>query len=241
VTGLRSAISLLTIIPVQAPEGDLRSSIVFFPVVGALLGVFAAMCAYLATLLLPAPIAGAAIAGLLAVITGGLHEDGLADVADAFRSTRTPEQIAQILKDSRVGSHAVLTLIVFIMIRAQSFGVLALRRDWIGIVLAVTLSRCAPVLLGYLSRPFGDGLGAQFIGAISYSRTVVVVVLGVVALTSAGWRVALALVGVNALVVLCARRYFERRLGGVTGDCLGAVTQVCETASLLVFVCLSST
>ena len=110
------AVQFLTVIPVRAGTTPAEAA-AFFPLVGALLGACAAAFLNLAF----PPSIGALLAVLfLVAATGGLHEDGLADVFDAFRAGRPPEKIHAILKDSRIGTYGALALIIAVLLRWQT-------------------------------------------------------------------------------------------------------------------------
>ncbi|MDZ4798973.1 MAG: adenosylcobinamide-GDP ribazoletransferase, partial [Bryobacteraceae bacterium] len=117
---LLGAIQFLTIIPVRTQTANPGQSALFFPLVGAALGI-AGACALIASRgYLPWSLASLLVLALWSLITGGLHEDAVADVADAVRAWRTPEHIHAILKDSRIGAHGATALIFLLLIRWQA-------------------------------------------------------------------------------------------------------------------------
>src|SRR5262245_54128858 len=147
---MRAALQFLTILPVKAPLTPPARAAWAFPLAGALLGLVAA-----AAIMLPL---GSVLALLVvAVLTRGLPEDGLADVSDAIRAYRTREQMHAILKDSRIGAHGALALILSILIRWQALAHLQ-GNPWLGLPAAYGLSRASIVLLAAFSQPAGDGL-----------------------------------------------------------------------------------
>ena len=235
---LLTALQFLTI--VRAPgDGPPARGAMFFPAVGAGLGLAAGALRIGAAKLFPPSIAALLALAFLIVVTGALHEDGLADVFDAFRAGRSPEKIQSILKDSRIGVYGAVALLMSVLLRWQSIEFL----DWAPIrslVAAVGASRGAMVVFAYISRPLGDGLGKAFCRGLSRPDVVIAAIqsaaLPFLCGPVAG---AAALVG-NALAILSARAYFHHRAGGVTGDCMGAVCQISEVSTLLILVCLRS-
>ncbi len=226
---LLGALQFLTIVPVRSGATPADSA-VFFPLVGALLGACAA-----AVFQLPLP---ASLAALLAVlflvaITGGLHEDGLADVFDAFRAGRPPERIHAILKDSRIGTYGALALILAILLRWQTIALLS-GRALPALAAAAGASRAAMVVLAYIAKPAGEGLGRDFHKGLRPAAVTAAALQGVLLPWVCGPMAGCAALAANVLIVLLARAYFERRIGGVTGDCLGAACQVSEIALLLI-------
>jgi adenosylcobinamide-GDP ribazoletransferase len=235
---LGGAIQFLTVLPVRAGDVSLADSAVFFPLVGAALGAAASGVYVLLAYLLPVPLSSMFALLFLVLATGGLHEDGLADVADAFRAGRTPERIVEILKDSRVGAFGALALIFSIVIRWQALTALG-PHSTIDLIAAETLPRTALVVLSHIAKPIGTGLGSAMGTRLSRKVTLIAAAQGVgIALLPGPW-LALALLAGTAAIIWMARSYFHRRIGGVTGDCLGATGQLVECFCLLTFVCAS--
>jgi len=124
---LLAAMQFLTVVPATSPEPPAAGAI-FFPLVGALIGAAAGAVYVGAIRLFPTSIAALFALLFLIMITGALHEDGLADVFDAFRAGRSPERIHIILKDSRIGTFGGLALAISVLLRWQSMGCSALAR-----------------------------------------------------------------------------------------------------------------
>ncbi len=226
------AVQFLTIVPVRAQTVTAGAAAVYFPIVGALLGAVAGIV----LVVFEKPL-GRTLAAMLSIVflitgTGGLHEDGLADVADAFRAGRSREKIMTILKDSRIGAYGALALIVSVALRWQA---LAQCRTNVVLSLAavVSLSRTTMVVLAGITPTVGEGLGTQFASVISRRVVIVAGAQGVIIALFCGWQRGLALVTASTIVVMLARSYFVRRLGGINGDCLGAACQMVETVNLI--------
>ena len=224
---LAGAFEFLTILPVRSGGAPLAESAVFFPLVGAALGAVAALF-YLWL--------NSSILALLFLVmsTGALHEDALADTADAFRAGREPDKILAILKDSRIGAFGAVALIFSILIRWQALAALG-PHSMIALVVSETLPRAAFVVLAHLSKPVGSGLGSALTSNLSRAVAILAVAQGVGSTLLAPRLAPFLLLGA-ALVVWIARSYFHRRIGGVTGDCLGSTGQLVECFCLLVFV-----
>jgi adenosylcobinamide-GDP ribazoletransferase len=173
----------------------------------------------------------------LAVLTGGLHEDGLADVTDALRRYRTRQRILEILQDSRVGAHGALALVFSVTIRWQALA--ELEGDiWLRVPAACGIARASMVLLAAVSRPAGDGLGAAFIQSLPRSSAWFVGIMAVFLAALAGWPAGAFLIAANLAVGSALRAWFHARLGGVTGDCLGFTCQVSEALNLTILTCV---
>jgi adenosylcobinamide-GDP ribazoletransferase len=235
---LGGAVQFLTVLPIRAGDVSLADSALFFPLVGAAIGASASGVYLLFAYLLPTPLASISALLFLVLFTGGLHEDGLADVADAFRAGRTPEKILEILKDSRVGAFGGLALIFSIVIRWQALSALG-QHSTIDLIAAEALPRTALIVLSHISKPVGTGLGSALGMRLSRNVMLIAAAQGVgIAFLPGPW-LALALLAGTTAIVWMARSYFHRRIGGVTGDCLGATGQLVECFCLLTFVCAS--
>jgi adenosylcobinamide-GDP ribazoletransferase len=235
-TGLLGAIQFLTRVPVRlASPPRPADTVPWYPVVGALIGlVVGGLAAGLAELVPTAVAAAIAVlAGVL--ITGALHEDGLADVADAFAGGASREDRLRILSDPVHGSYGVAALSGSIVLRIVCVASLGPAAAVAGVVAAHAVARCVMVGTVAIVRPASDrGLGAETAAAIDRRRAAYGIAAGVaVAAVATGWWVvpiAAAAVVAAAVVVIIA----VRKLDGITGDLLGAVEQVGECIALVV-------
>jgi adenosylcobinamide-GDP ribazoletransferase len=219
------ALQFLTILPVPGDTVPASESAIFFPLVGALLGASAGLVLLTGNALL-------VIAWLL-IATGCIHEDGLADVADAFRAGRSRERILSILKDSRIGTYGSLALMISVLIRWQALAQIRTNPVY-GLIAALALSRTALVALAAIAPAAGDGLGREFVNGMRGNTATAAIGQATAIAFLAGWQYALAMILSSAAIVLLGRAWFVRRLGGVNGDCLGATCQIVETANLLI-------
>jgi len=219
------ALQFLTILPIPGDTAPASESAIFFPLVGALIGASAGVVLLTGNALL-------VIAWLL-VVTGCIHEDGLADVADAFRAGRSRERILAILKDRRIGTYGCLALVMSVLIRWQALAQMRANPAY-GMIAAVALSRSALVALAAVAPAAGDGLGREFVNGMRRNTVLAAIAQAFAIAFLTGWQCATVMVLSSAAIVLLARAYFVRRLGGVNGDCLGATCQIVETANLLI-------
>ncbi len=231
---LAGAIQFLTLIP-AGPGAGIGESAVFFPLVGAIVGALASGVYLLLDRIFPIAISSLGALLYLVLITGGLHEDALADAADALRSGRSPEKILAIMKDSRIGSYGGVALLFSILIRWQALAALG-ARSTVALVISETLPRAAFVLLSRAANPAGTGLGSAMSAGLTRNATLLAAAQTIAIAVALAPRLAPALLLGTAAVVWLARLYFHRRIGGVTGDCLGATGQIVECFCLLAFV-----
>ena len=231
-----AAFSLLTRLPVpvdHARAGERGAAAVWaFPVVGLIVGGAAgAMAAVAGWLGLPAGMAAAGALAFLAIVTGGMHEDGLADFADSAGGS-TVERRLEIMKDSRIGAYGVIALSIAMLARWSGIAELS---GWtlVGTLAAVgAASRAVMTLLMFAMRPAREtGLSA---GAGKPDETTVLVAVGIalaacVLFTGLSGVVLWALIFASVLPVYWIA---NRTLGGQTGDVLGASQQVAEIVGL---------
>lgn len=238
-TGLVGALIFLTRVPIRTTRSlDTARSVPWFPIVGILLGgLVGGVAALLEPWASPSVAAGVAIViGLL--VTGCFHEDGLGDVADAFVGGWTREDRLRILKDSRHGTYGVAAIGSSIVLRFVALGALVAagpKAAVIGAVAAHGLARAGAVGTMLVARPAtGEGLGADYVARLRRFPSVAGIVVTIVVVTAVGgWWVAAALFAVTAtttVVIVWSRR----KIGGFSGDVLGAIEQCAEIAALVV-------
>ena len=238
---LLGAISFLTIVRVPGEPVPPGRAAVFFPLVGAGLGA-AGAAIYLATLrVLPNSLAALLTVAFWAGISGVLHEDGLADVADAMRGGRSREQMLAILKDSRIGTFGAVAIVLSVIARWQAVELLSTPRVLEVFIASQAVPRAAIVALAWVSRPVGTGLGFAFSSTLTTPVALIALAQGLVAAFLFGVRPGVA-IGLGAyLIIRVARWYFYRRIGGINGDCLGATEQFVEIFILVLFTCRACT
>jgi adenosylcobinamide-GDP ribazoletransferase len=229
------AVMFLTRLPVRGPQVELAGAVVAFPLVGILVGAMGGGAFWLATLAGLPPLACALIAlAVTAILTGALHEDGLADAADGLAG-HSPEDSIRIMRDSRTGGYGVLAMVFSVGLRVTALAAIA---NPLAVVLAMTavgaVSRAAiPVVMLALPRATSTGLGAAA-GKPAVADTLFgITVAALLALALLGLVGALAILAAATVATLVIAALARRRLGGYTGDILGAVQQAAEIAALL--------
>jgi adenosylcobinamide-GDP ribazoletransferase len=237
-----AAVTFLTRVPagrgLALDAGDVRRGAVFFPVVGAGVGVLAGLTATGLEGPLPPLLAGAIAVGLVLVLTGALHLDALADTADAL-GAHSRERALEIMRDSRVGVFGAAAVALAVLVEAEAAGALADAGEAIAaFAVAGALSRAASLPLA-LVLPYARaerGPGSVLSGRVSVPGTVVALALATgVAVVLLGWHGAVVAAAAGVLAVLCGLG-FRLWLGGVTGDTLGTVTQLTEIVVLVLLV-----
>jgi adenosylcobinamide-GDP ribazoletransferase len=229
-------VTLLTRIqagPNAMGQGELAGSVQWFPLVGALVGLVVGGTYALVAQWLPFLVAGLIAVLVGVMLTGGLHEDGLGDTADAFGGGRDPTDVARILKDPRQGTFGVLAIAGTLFLRAAAFGSMSPIDGLAMAVAAHAIGRAAVVVAMRVFHSVGEGLASTYSRAVTAIDLVVALGLGVgiSAVASGIWVVASLALGLTAAGII--GRLALKKLGGVSGDVLGAIEQVAETAILV--------
>ena len=224
------------------PAGsDLQDAAKYLPLVGWLVGGAAALVVWLAGLVFPQPVAVLLSLLVTLLLTGAIHEDGFADSCDGFGGGRTREQTLRILQDSRIGAFGAIGL--FVLLGLKVFSLSALPAAALPLVLFAAHSLSRLFAISFMQthvyvRVDGSGKSGDVARKLAPASLLLAAVVGLaplllLSLTNALWIL---------LVLFFARwllgRYFARRLGGYTGDCLGAAQQLSEVLVYLVILAL---
>lgn len=243
---LLTALGFLTRLPLPAggaaEAAGVRRALRLFPLVGALVGLIGALAFWAVRELGLDPwLSGAIAVAVTTLVTGALHEDGLADTADGLGGGRDAAHKLEIMRDSRLGAYGGLALVFSVLLRASALAALAEPGLATAALLAAhSASRGAlPAVMAMLPSARAEGLGAavgapdrsDLLLALALAAAIPVLALGL----KTGFFVLVLIVLAAALVARLARR----QLGGLTGDILGAVQQACEIAALLTVAALS--
>jgi len=235
---LLTAVEFLTRIPVPArtyDSGSLARSVVFFPIVGLLVGGIASILNSALLRHIPRLITACLVLTLLVWITGCLHEDGLADAADGFGGGANREKILLILRDSRIGSYGGVALVLSLVGRLLLLASLPLEQVSHYLIAAHVLCRWTTLPLSYslpaartLDASESSGQGARIARLTSNPALLTgsLFSVGIVAVLLR--RAAVPALMCAILMTLATGWYYKRRIGGVTGDCFGATNQLTE-------------
>jgi adenosylcobinamide-GDP ribazoletransferase len=243
VRAVAAAVAFLTRIPVGRlvvfDGADVARGAPAFPLVGAGVGAFVAGVAVGLAHVLPALAAAGVGLAFGAAVTGAMHLDALADTADAL--THHGERALAIMRDHAIGAYGSAALILDLITKAAVLAALVATSDAVGpAVAAGALSRAVALVLAAALPPVrGDGAGAAVGGPVSVRSAAAAVAVGVALALVAGPVRGLELAAVAAALTGGALLFYRRWLGGVTGDLLGAATEVSETALLLAAAALA--
>lgn len=240
---LLTAVQFLTRLRVpSAPyeQDSLARAVKFFPIVGFLIGSGSSLLYVALAPHLPSTIVALLIVVYLVVITGGLHEDGLADSADGFGGGSEREKVLAIMRDSRIGTYGAAALVLSLLARVLLIASLPRVQAVAWLIAAPVLSRWTILPLSYFLPPARgrdqnqiDGQGARIARLTTRGSLVIGSLLTIVIVLALLRFRALAPILVTMGVTLGTAIYYKHRIGGITGDCFGATTQVAEIAVYL--------
>jgi adenosylcobinamide-GDP ribazoletransferase len=237
-TQIRLAASFLTILPLgpksTASPDDQAASFGWFPLVGFALGL--ALCAedHLLRPLLSPFLRSMLIVMTLAVITGALHLDGLADTADALGAGADRARALDILRDSRIGTFGTIALIFVIGLKVAALAHAVGSYRYAALYAAPGLARWAMTGISYgLEYLREQGAGTPLLKHGAARNLRVATVIAVIAMVPLLGRYALRASLTSVAVTMALRWYYRRWLGGITGDLIGAAGEIVETAVLI--------
>lgn len=237
------ALQFLTTFPVQLKQMPSNQqngqSLLFYPVIGLMIGV---ILFAIATLLYALPVI--LLSSLILVVwiwlTGGLHLDGLADTADAWvGGFGDQERTLKIMKDPSCGPIGVLSLMILCLLKWSALYVLLQQHFYSALILFPLLARLAPLFLFLTTNYVREkGLGSSIAEFIPKTAAVMVCALGLLASVYWGWAGIICAISMTA-TLLYLRYKFIQRIGGITGDTVGASIEICEVIGLLSLVIVS--
>ncbi len=237
---LACAVQFLTRLPTPPLSGFkpdwIARSARYFPLAGQLVGLICAGVWLAASRFWPGLPAAVITVGAGVLITGGFHEDGLADTADGLGGGGDPARRLAIMKDSRIGSFGALALAVVLMLRVSLLATLAPVTGALALIAVNGAARAAAVVVMAAMPYVGDPDSAKVKPApqgVTWAEAAVAVALGAWPLLLLGAPHALLSVALAAVAVIGMAAMARRLIGGVTGDVLGCVEQLAEATLMM--------
>jgi adenosylcobinamide-GDP ribazoletransferase len=233
-----TALGYFTRVPVPRWVGYephyLNAAARYFPLVGVLVGGVGALVYLAALRVFPPGVAVLLSMAVTLLVTGAFHEDGLADCCDAFGGAYTREDVLRIMHDSRIGAFGAIALVVALALKWQTLTALPpLRAAGLMIAAHAASRACAISYLATLDYVRAEGKAkpvAQRLTGVAFAWAAL---FGLPALFWPDWRFGCAALMMLAVLRFALGRYFVRRIGGYTGDCLGFAQQIFELAIYL--------
>jgi adenosylcobinamide-GDP ribazoletransferase len=232
---LATAVRFLTVVPVPGRTVAVGTSALFFPIVGLALGGVLVGIDRVTAPLVPLPIRDVLLVGVLAVLTGGLHLDGLADSADGL-FTGDRERALAIMREGAIGAFGAVAVVLVVALKLRSLDALSPETRTAALLYTPMLARWAMVVLAFGSRTARpDGLGYAMVRSLTFREFGVATVVALwIVLAQTGARGLVAILAVAATTIGC-RILSHARLGGVSGDVLGAIGEIVEALVFAVF------
>jgi len=242
-----TALGYFTRVPVPRWVGYephyLNAAARYFPLVGVLIGGVSALVYLTALRVFPAGVAVLLSMAASLLITGAFHEDGLADCVDAFGGAYTRDDVLRIMHDSRIGAFGAIALVIALALKWQTLAALPpLRATGLMIAAHAASRACAISYLASLDYVRAEGKAKPVAQRLSVPALACAALFGLPWLlwpdglrgfSSADWRFAAATLAMLAMLRFAMGRYFVRRIGGYTGDCLGFAQQIFELSIYL--------
>lgn len=233
-----ASLQFISAIPLGRPRPfDPKGIIVHFPLAGLAIGLILALFDLIASAVWPPVVAGALDVALLAAITGAFHLDGLADTADGLYGRREREKALAIMKDSRVGAMGLVVVACVLLVKTAAVGSIAHGR-FLALMIVPAYARSA-MMVGIRVLPYArgrEGTGSAFfetpLSAVDFKYIAAPVILSLFL----GWR-GLLLNLFFAAATIAMIWFYRKKLAGITGDLLGAMTEILE-AVLFLAVCV---
>ena len=227
------AVQFLTRLPVPnrlaTTEEELGRAAAFFPLVGIIVGGSTAGVYLLAARVVSLPVAVLIAIVFAAFITNGFHEDGLADTFDGLGGGWTKERALEIMRDSRIGTYGALALIFLILGKFITLTELGSEHIWRWLIVAHVAARWTVLpLCKWLPYARPEGQGKLVAKQITSTALLIGSLTFLLTLLLFPWRTALIALAMTIVVTFLSGLYYKRRLGGITGDCLGATNQITE-------------
>lgn len=245
-----SAFTFLTKIQIpynpSIEDKDFQRNIIFFPIVGAVLGLILSLAAQLLSISLSPLMASTLLVAFYVMLTGGLHLDGVGDSFDGLFSYRDKSRILEIMKDSRVGTNGILGILFVLLIKLFAFSDLIETARFIPIIYMPLVGRLALVVACYKGKNAREkGMGRTYIGNITKKDVITAFVIASILIGIAllqGFQIVfmilLAMI-VSLVYVILVRFYVYKKIDGITGDILGLVCETSEAVFLVLCLFLN--
>ncbi|MBI6873783.1 adenosylcobinamide-GDP ribazoletransferase [Clostridium aciditolerans] len=231
-------IQFLTRIPVNislpCEKDNFRRASIFFPVIGLVVGGIQWVVYKLLVNIIPIDAVIIIILIVGVIVTGAIHIDGLGDTCDGFFAFKGSDRIIEIMKDSRIGTYACIAMVMDLLLKYTLFSFIVPKFS-VAIIAVPMISRCSVLFLGFKGKTAkSTGTGNFFIGNVGIAQFIIglVITLGVLALLMTPRYIVILLIA--ALILsLIFNLFCEKRIGGLTGDTLGANNELVEILTLI--------
>jgi adenosylcobinamide-GDP ribazoletransferase len=237
-----AALQFLTLFPwprrADHSADEIARAVVFFPIIGFLMGLILVLVNGLLEPVASPRLTSVVLVTVLALLTGALHLDGLGDTFDGLGAGGDRERVLRVMDDSHTGAFGLIAIVLLLFFKIHAIESTDADR-WRALLAAPVLGRWAMVLLGYRSRAAQPGLGSNLIDHLQTKHVVFATFITLLLVAGILHGTGIVLMIWIAVFSLASKKYFNRRLAGVTGDTFGAVGEISET-SVLVLLALGA-
>ncbi len=237
-------LQFMTTIPIpfnlDVNEEDFGKGLALAPLVGLLIGGFVAVAGYMFNIVFSPAISAVLVVITYILLTGGIHLDGLGDTFDGIFSNRPKEKILEIMRDSRVGTYAVLVIVCILGLNAVLIYSIISVHMYFALVLMPVAGRIGSVTGAAVSRyaRSGPGLGKSFIDYCGFKELIIAAILSIITFFAFKGFVGIFLCLFIFLSAVLLVKFLGRKIGGATGDVLGAVCELNQTIFLIMLYML---
>ncbi|MFH0947526.1 MAG: adenosylcobinamide-GDP ribazoletransferase [Elusimicrobiota bacterium] len=231
-----STLGFLTIIPINKKfSQELKNSLTFFPLVGLFIGGFLILVNFLSSFLFSKNVIDMLVIVSLIIITGGLHLDGFADTCDGFYAGKDKNDTLRIMDDAHIGAMGVIGIFCILGLKFFAFQSIPQKTLYQSLLLFPTLSRWSLVFACTISKSAkNEGLGKTFVDTVSrkdfFIATTIAVLISFLTFKLKGFFILIAVFFVSFIFL----KLISKKIGGITGDILGALNEIIETLVLLI-------
>ena len=221
-------------------EENLTKAFRYFPLVGIIVGAFGGVIFLLLRQIFPEPVTLVMAMAAMTFITGALHEDGLSDFFDGFGGRHDKEHILTIMKESTIGAYGVIALTLLFLMKYTLLLSIDSSHIVVTLIAAHASSRMMPVFLINSSRyaRTGNSKAMHTRKKVDTETFLIALAFSLVPLVFIPWQIILIVIPVYTAVGILLKKYTEKKIGGFTGDVLGALQQFSELAFYLICVAL---
>ncbi len=233
----------LTRIPVPFNDDTILSNeefakgIIYYPIIGLIVGII--NCLFFMLFSLSGSILVASVFAVLSgiIVTGGFHLDGLADTCDGLYSSRKKERILEIMRDSRVGTNGAIAIVFDILIKVSIIYSLGFDKGIFAVILAPVAGKMAtPLLFNSKYARTGEGLGNIYLREKYDFRSVLTMILGMAIIVLFLLKYSILPIIICMVFAVLFRKHCEKIIGGMTGDTLGAGSELTEIVFMIVYI-----
>ena len=233
------SLQFLTIINIKTDtpidEKSFGKSVIFFPLIGAFIGVLLVIISRLTSAFLPVSVSDAIVLAVLILVTGGLHIDGFADTVDGFAGGKNKDDILRIMKDSRIGTFGVVGIVMLLLTKYLSLQSLQPDTKYFVLITMPVIGRWSVLPMGLFFKyaRIEGGTGKIFAESIRLKELIIGTIMALAIIIPLFRLKGFLMLAVIFIVTLLIGRYSKRKINGITGDVFGATIEINELIILI--------